>query len=61
MMETKILINITISDAKKGARLMCTDIKYYFLAMPMDHPKYIRVKYRDPPRISEKNIAYRIF
>lgn len=45
MLETKILLNSTISDAKKGARFMCTYIKDFFLASPMVRPEYMRVKY----------------
>ena len=45
MMETKILINVTISDTKTGARFMCVDISNNFFAMPMDCPKYMRVNY----------------
>ena len=41
LLETKILINSTISDAKKGARFMCLDIKDHFLATPMDQPEYM--------------------
>ena len=46
MMETKILLNNTMSDAKKGARCMCADIKDHFLATLMARPEYMRVKYR---------------
>ena len=49
MLETKILINSTISDAHKGARFMSTDIKDFFLASPMDKPEYMRVKYDKIP------------
>ena len=35
LLEIKILINSTISDAKKGARFICTNVKDYFLATPM--------------------------
>ena len=44
MVETKILLNSTISDAKYGARFMSADIKDFFLASPMDRPEYMRVK-----------------
>ena len=42
----KILLNSTISDARKGARFMLADIKDYFLATPIKEPEYMRVKYR---------------
>ena len=43
LLETKILLNSVISDADKGARFMCADIKDHFLATPIDHPEYMRV------------------
>ena len=46
MLETKLLVNSTISDAKKGARFMGADIKDYFLASPMKKTEYIKVKYK---------------
>ena len=59
MMETKILINSTISDTKKGSRFMCANIKDHFFATPMDCPEYMQVKYiYFPPDIRE-NITYR--
>ena len=55
MLETKILINSTISDAHKGARFMSTDIKDFFLASPMQTPEYMRVKYdKFPEDIKER-------
>jgi len=55
LLETKILINSTISDAHKGARFMSADIKDYFLATPMAEPEYMRVKYRYlPPDIRRR-------
>ena len=41
MLETKILVNSTISDTKKGATFMSTDLKYFFLATLMEGNKYI--------------------
>ena len=49
LLETKILLNSVISDADKGARFMCADIKDHFLATPMDHPEYMRVQYKYIP------------
>ena len=49
LLETKILINSVISDADKGARFMCADIKDHFLATPMDQPEYMRVHYKYIP------------
>ena len=46
MLETKLLINSTISDDKKGARFMGADIKDYFLASPLKKPEYMKVKYK---------------
>ena len=36
LLETKVLINSAISDAKSSAQFMTADIKDYFLATPMD-------------------------
>ena len=38
LLETKILVNSTISDARKGARFMSLDHKDFFLATPMRIP-----------------------
>ena len=35
LLKTKILLNSTISDARRGARFMCLDIKDHFLETPM--------------------------
>ena len=48
-METKILVNSTISDPKDGARFMSADIKDYFLATPMAKAEYMNVQYRHIP------------
>ena len=46
LLETKLLINSTISDAAKGARFMTADIKDHFLATPMEKPEYMKVPYK---------------
>ena len=46
LLETKILINSTISDASKGARFMSADLKDYFLGSPMKKPEYMKVHIR---------------
>ena len=43
MLETKILINSTISDASRGARFMSADLKDFFLATPMEGDEYMKV------------------
>ena len=50
LIETKLLINSTISHAKQGARFMTTDIKDYFLASPMENPEYMKVHLRHIPQ-----------
>ena len=45
LLETKILLNSTISDANKGARFMSADIKDHFLVTLIWDSEYIRVKY----------------
>ena len=49
LLETKILLNSVISDANKGARFMCADIKDHFLTTPMDEPEYMKVQYKYIP------------
>ena len=36
LLETKLLVNRTISDASKSARFMSVDLKDFFLATPME-------------------------
>jgi hypothetical protein len=43
MMDSKLHINSTISDAKHGARHLGLDIKDYFLGTPMAYFQYMRV------------------
>ena len=43
MLETKILLNSTISDSDAGARFLSTDLKDFFLASPMARPEYMKV------------------
>ena len=50
LLETKILLNSVISDARKGARFMCLDIKDHFLATPMTNPEFMRVRIRHVPQ-----------
>ena len=41
LLEAKLLINSTVSDADNGARFFSADIKDFFLATPMDDPEYM--------------------
>jgi hypothetical protein len=43
MLDAKIHINSTISDAKHGARHLGIDIKNYYLGTPMEYYQYLRV------------------
>jgi hypothetical protein len=43
MLDAKVHINSTISDAHKGARYLGIDIKNYYLGTPMKYYQYIRV------------------
>ena len=43
LLETKILFNSIISDAKKGARFLSMDLKDMFLYTPMASPEYMNV------------------
>ena len=52
MLETKLLFNSTISDAKKGARFMSLDLKDMFLQSEMKKPEYMWIPYKYfPPDI----------
>ena len=44
LLETKLLLNSTISDAHRGARFMSADLKNFFLATPMARDEFMRVK-----------------
>ena len=44
VLDAKIHINSTISDAKRGARFLTLDIKNFYLGTPMTYFQYIRVK-----------------
>ena len=46
LLESKLLFNSTISDAKKGARFMSLDLKDFFLATPMHRPEYMKIPYK---------------
>lgn len=46
LLETKLLFNSVISDAKHGARFMSLDLKDMFLMTPMENPKYMKVPYK---------------
>ena len=46
LLETKILINSVVSDAKMGARFFSLDLKDFFLASPMKSPEYMRIAYK---------------
>ena len=46
LLETKLILNSTISDAKKGARFLSDDLKDHFLASLMEENEYIRVHAR---------------
>ena len=43
LLEAKLLINSTISDADKGATFFAADLKDFFLTTPMDKCEYMRI------------------
>ena len=49
LLETKLLLNSVISDAKQGARFLSADLKDFFLATPMDNPEYMRIHWKHIP------------
>ena len=46
LVETKLTLNSTISDAHRGARFMSADLKDFFLATTMEEPEYMRIPYK---------------
>jgi len=50
LLETKLLLNSTISNARKSTRFMCLDIKDHFLATLMVGIEYMRVKAKYIPQ-----------
>ena len=54
MIETKILLNIIISGAQQGARLMSFYLKYLFLATPILQPGYMKTHIRFSVRYYSK-------
>ena len=46
LQDTKVLLNSVISKASKGARFMICDLKYFFLATPMESPEYMKIPYK---------------
>ena len=43
LLETKVLLNSTISDSDQGARFLSADLKDYFLGSPMSRSEYMKV------------------
>ena len=43
LIETKLILNSTISDSHLGARFMTLDIKAYFLQSYLEDPEYLRI------------------
>lgn len=50
MLETKLLLNSTISDATQGARFVSSDLKDFFLASRMARPEYMKIALRHIPQ-----------
>ena len=49
LLETKILINSTISDIRKEARFIYLDIKDHFLVTLIEYLEYMHIKYKYIP------------
>ena len=49
LLDLKIRINSVISDARKGARYITTDIINYYLNKPMSNFQYMRINIKDTP------------
>jgi len=49
LLETKLILNSTISDSDIGPKFAYADLKDHFLATPMQDPEYMRLKYKYIP------------
>jgi hypothetical protein len=58
MLDAKLYINSTFSDAHKGARYLGIDIKTYYLRTPMKYYQYIRVHAKMIPQEVWDNSRY---
>lgn len=50
ILETTLLVNSTISDAKYGTRFFTVNIVNYFLASPMKRSEYMKVRSKYLPK-----------
>ena len=50
ILETKLLLNSIISDAKNNARFISADLKDFFLASPMHQPEYMKMHIKYIPK-----------
>jgi hypothetical protein len=62
LLETKLIINSTISDVERGAPfLLCADLKDHFLASHMKTQEFMRIKYKYFPKAIRKTVQSRSF
>jgi hypothetical protein len=54
LLESKLIINSTISDADNGARFLTADLKDHFLASPMKNNEFMLIKYKYFPAAIRK-------
>ena len=59
LIDAKLLLNSTISDAHKGARFMSADLKDFFLNTPMERAEYMKIQYKYFPEAIHK--AYQLY
>ena len=50
LLDTKLLLNSTISDAHRGACFLLEDFKDHFLASKMGRPEYMRIQIKSLPQ-----------
>ena len=52
----KLILNSVLS--RPGSKFACFDVKHFYLANPMDHSEYVRIKIEDIPEefIKEYNL-----
>ena len=49
LLETKLLVNSVVLDARNGTRFLSCDLKENFLASPISRPEYMRILYEYIP------------
>ena len=60
ILDAKVHVNSTISDARRGARYVCMDAQNFYLGTPMSYYQYIRVRRHQIPQEICDDLRYEI-